>query len=109
MTQRIRKAAVLGAGVMGSGIAAQLANAGIPVLLLDMVPPQAGPGDNASSQTFRNKFALNALVGLKKQKPAPLYTLEALALITAGNFDEHLPLLKDCDWVVEVVKEDLAV
>jgi 3-hydroxyacyl-CoA dehydrogenase len=101
MHDRIRKAAVLGAGVMGSGIAAHLANAGIPVVLLDIAPP-----DGSSP---KSKFALNALANLKKQKPAPLFTLQALSLIEAGNFDEDLAKIADCDWVVEVVKEDMAV
>ncbi len=107
MTFRIRKAAVLGAGVMGSGIAAHLANAGIPVLLLDIVPPQAGEGDKPDSKAFRNKFAQTAVANLKKQKPAPLMTEKALSLIEIGNFDDDLKRVGECDWVVEVIKEDL--
>ena len=99
---RIRKVAVLGAGVMGSGIAAHLANAGIPVLLLDIVPPNAGPGE-------RNKFALSALANLKKAKPAPLFSAAPLGLISVGNFEDDFGKLKECDWVIEVVKEDLKV
>jgi len=99
---RIRKVAVLGAGVMGSGIAAHLANAGIPVLLLDIVPPNAGPGE-------RNKFALSALANLKKAKPAPLFSAAPLGLISVGNFEDDFGKLKACDWVIEVVKEDLKV
>ncbi|MGQ0506940.1 MAG: 3-hydroxyacyl-CoA dehydrogenase NAD-binding domain-containing protein, partial [Myxococcaceae bacterium] len=109
MSTRIRKAAVLGAGLMGSGIAAHLANAGIPVLLLDIVPPAPGPGDDVKSRSFRNKFALAGLANLKKAKPAPLFTQNVLPLIEIGNFDDDLPRIKDCDWVVEVVKEELAV
>ncbi len=101
MSDRIRKAAVLGAGVMGSGIAAHLANAGIPVILLDIAPPDGS--------TPKSKFAINALANLKKQKPAPLMTLQALSLIQAGNFDDDMAKISDCDWVVEVVKEDMAV
>ena len=101
MSFRIRKAAVLGAGVMGSGIAAHLANAGIPVILLDIVPPNAAPGEN------RNKFAASALTNLRKQKPAPLMTEKALSLIEIGNFDDDLKRVGECDWVVEVIKEDL--
>src|SRR5690606_41194815 len=69
MSQRIRKVAVLGAGVIGSGIAAHVANAGIQALLLDIVPPQAKPGEDTSSRAFRDRFAANALVQLKKAKP----------------------------------------
>jgi 3-hydroxyacyl-CoA dehydrogenase len=105
----IRKVAVLGSGVMGSGIAAHVANAGIPVLMLDMVPPKVGPGDNPASKSFRNKFALAGLANLRKLRPAPLYTLAALDLIEVGNFDDDLARIADCDWVVEVVKEDLPV
>ena len=67
----IRKVAVLGSGVMGSGIAAHVANAGIPVLMLDMVPPEAKPGEDTSKKSFRNNFALGGLVNLKKLRPAP--------------------------------------
>ena len=109
MSLRIRKAAVLGAGVMGSGIAAHFANAGIPVLLLDIVPPSPGPGDRPESKAFRNRFAATALAGLRKQKPSPIFSTAALDLIEPGNFDDDLARLQECDWVVEVVKEDLDV
>ncbi len=107
MSFRIRKAAVLGAGVMGSGIAAHLANAGIPVLLLDIVPPKAEPTDKTDSKAFRNKFAAGAVGNLRKQKPAPLMSEKALALIEVGNLEDDLKRVGDCDWVVEVIKEDL--
>ncbi len=107
MSFRIRKAAVLGAGVMGSGIAAQLANAGIPVVLLDIVPPKAAEGEKTDSRAFRNKFAATAVSNLKKQKPAPLMTERALALIEVGNLEDDLKRVGECDWVVEVIKEDL--
>jgi 3-hydroxyacyl-CoA dehydrogenase len=103
MSFRIRKAAVLGAGVMGSGIAAHLANAGIPVILLDIVPP----GETSTSPAARNKFALSAVANLRKQKPAPLMSEKALSLIEIGNFDDDLKRVGECDWVVEVIKEDL--
>ncbi|MBX7113830.1 MAG: 3-hydroxyacyl-CoA dehydrogenase/enoyl-CoA hydratase family protein [Myxococcaceae bacterium] len=109
MSERIRKAAVLGSGVMGSGIAAHLANAGIGVVLLDIVPPKPAEGDKVDSKAFRNKFAATAVANLKKQKPAPLFSLSALSLIEVGNLEDDLAKLKDCDWVVEVVKEDMAV
>jgi len=104
---KIRKVAVLGAGVMGSGIAAHLANAGIPVLMLDIVPPRAEPTDKPDSKAFRNKFALSAMANLVKQRPAPLMSQKALALIEVGNFEDDLSRVKECDWVVEVIKEDL--
>jgi 3-hydroxyacyl-CoA dehydrogenase len=109
MRNRIRKVAVLGAGVMGSGIAGHLANAGIPSLLLDIVPPKPDPKDDTASKAFRNKFTLNAINNLKKSKPASLYTQAALDLIEIGNFDDDLARIGECDWVIEVVKEDMAV
>ncbi|PID03101.1 3-hydroxyacyl-CoA dehydrogenase [Sporosarcina sp. P2] len=114
MTYQIRKAAVLGSGVMGSGIAAHLANIGIPVLLLDIVPPKLGADDEAKGLTydnpqFRNKFAATALEKLQKQKPAPLTTKNSLSLLTPGNFEDHLDQLKDVDWIIEVVVENLDI
>jgi 3-hydroxyacyl-CoA dehydrogenase len=109
MAFQIRKAAVLGSGVMGSGIAAHLANAGIPVIMLDIVPPRPGEGDKVDSKAFRNKFAATALQNLKKQKPSPIFSQKALALIEVGNFDDDLKRVGECDWVVEVIKEDLAL
>ena len=96
----VRRAAVLGAGTMGSRIAAHLANAGIPVLLLDMVP--AGEGD-------RNRLAKGALDALAKAKPAAFYEPSLAALITAGNFEDDLGKLSGCDWVIEAVAENLAI
>ncbi|MGD0547659.1 MAG: 3-hydroxyacyl-CoA dehydrogenase NAD-binding domain-containing protein [Terracidiphilus sp.] len=96
----IRRATVLGAGTMGSRIAAHLANAGIPTLLLDLVP--AGDGD-------RNCLAKAALEALAKAKPAAFYLPSLVALMTPGNFEDDLPRLVGCDWVIEAVTENLAV
>jgi 3-hydroxyacyl-CoA dehydrogenase len=96
----VRRAAVLGAGTMGSRIAAHLANAGIPSLLLDMVP--AGEGS-------RNRLAESALAALAKAKPAAFYESSLAAMITAGNFEDDLPKLKQCDWVIEAVAENLEI
>ena len=96
----VRRAAVLGAGTMGSRIAAHLANAGIPTLLLDLVP--AGEG-------ARSRLAIGALQALAKSKPAAFYEPQLAALITPGNFDDDLPKLAQCDWVVEAVAENLAI
>ena len=97
----VRRAAVLGAGVMGSRIAAHLANAGIPTLLLDLVPN----GETAQP----SRLALSAIDALLKAKPAALYEPALAALITPGNFDDDLPKLVGCDWVVEAVAENLAI
>lgn len=108
----IRKAAVLGAGVMGSGIAAQLANAGIPVLLLDIVPPNPKEGQDTSDKAWRNSFAAGALAKIAKMKPSPptpIMTKRALELIEVGNFEDDMQKLADCDWVCEVVVERLDI
>ncbi len=96
----VRRAAVLGAGTMGSRIAAHLANAGIPVLLLDMIP--AGEG-------ARNRLALAAMEALGKAKPAAFFEPALAALITPGNFEDDLPKLAQCDWVIEAVAENLEI
>ena len=96
----VRRAAVLGAGTMGSRIAAHLANAGIPSLLLDMVP--AGDGS-------RNRLAESALAALAKSKPAAFYDPSLASMVTVGNFEDDLPRLKQCDWVIEVVAENLEI
>ncbi|HUD15014.1 MAG TPA: 3-hydroxyacyl-CoA dehydrogenase NAD-binding domain-containing protein [Terracidiphilus sp.] len=96
----VRRAAVLGAGTMGSRIAAHLANAGIPVLLLDMIP--AGEGD-------RSCLAKGALEALGKAKPAAFYDASLAALVIPGNFEDDLPKLAGCDWVIEAVAENLAI
>ncbi|MES3036056.1 MAG: 3-hydroxyacyl-CoA dehydrogenase/enoyl-CoA hydratase family protein [Gemmatimonadota bacterium] len=100
MAIEIRRAAVIGAGTMGSGIAAQLANAGIPVLLLDVVPPDAAD---------RNVLAAGALLRMRTQQPAPFMSAEAMALVTPGNVDDDLEALHEVDWIIEAVFEDPAV
>lgn len=114
LSYQINKAAVLGSGVMGSGIAAHLANIGIPVLLLDIVPKELSAdeekkGLTLSDKSVRNRFAEGALQKLLKQKPAPLTSKKNLSLITAGNLEDDLVQLKDVDWIIEVVVENLAV
>ena len=104
--RQINKVAVLGAGTMGSRIAAHMTNAGLPVVLLDIVPP--GTDANAAKQE-RNKIVLGALDGLKKSKPAAFYSPESARLITIGNFDDDLALIADCDWIIEVVAENLEI
>jgi 3-hydroxyacyl-CoA dehydrogenase len=105
-TRQIRKVAVLGAGTMGSRIAAHIANAGLPVVLLDIVPPGTAPD---TSKSERNKFLLAALDGLRKSKPSAFYTADSARLITIGNFDDDLALLADCDWIIEAVAENLDI
>lgn len=114
MAYQIKKAAVLGSGVMGSGIAAHLANIGIPVLLLDIVPNKLTEQEEAKNLTLedrqvRNKFAASALEKLLKQKPAPLAAKQNLSLIEVGNFEDDLEKLKDVDWIIEVIVENLDI
>ncbi|KEZ47903.1 3-hydroxyacyl-CoA dehydrogenase/enoyl-CoA hydratase family protein [Metabacillus indicus] len=114
MNQRIRKAAVLGSGVMGSGIAAHLANIGIPVLLLDIVPRTLTDGEEKKGLTLqdaavRNRISSEAVQKLLKQKPAPLTAKGNLALIEAGNFEDDMHRLAEADWIIEVVVENLEV
>ncbi|MBV8629832.1 MAG: enoyl-CoA hydratase/isomerase family protein [Silvibacterium sp.] len=99
----LRRAAVLGAGAMGSRIAAHLANAGVPVLLLDIVPP-----GNADA-TARSSIAKNAVAALLKAKPAAFYDASSVQLISTGNFEDDLAGLKGCDWIIEAVTEDLSI
>lgn len=112
--RQINRVAVLGAGVMGATIAAHLANAGLDVLLLDMVPKELSgeeqvAGLNLASPQVRNRIARAGLDGLLKMKPAPLYLKEYASQIEVGNFDDDLPRLKECDWVIEVVIEHLPI
>ncbi len=110
----IRKAAVLGAGVMGSGIAAHLANASIPTLILDIVPREPNEDEKAKGlglddKRVRNRFALSALEAMKKASPPPLAHKSRMGLITPGNFEDDLDALADVDWVVEAVVERLDI
>ena len=112
--KQINRVAVLGAGVMGATIAAHLANAGIEVLLLDMVPgelteAEAAAGLDAGSKQVRNRIANNAVAGLASMKPAPLYAPAYAECIEAGNFEDDSARLKECDWVIEVVLENLEI
>jgi 3-hydroxyacyl-CoA dehydrogenase len=103
MKVQINKVAVLGAGVMGAAIAGHLANAGIDVLLLDVLPAELPDGEP------RNKVALQALDALGKAKPAPLYLPSYRGYIEPGNFEDDITRLKECDWVIEVVVENMEI
>jgi len=91
---------------MGSRIAAHIANAGVPVVLLDIVPLGTTPD---AAKPERNRFALVALDALKKSKPSAFYTLDSARFITTGNFDDDLALVADCDWIIEAVAENLDI
>jgi 3-hydroxyacyl-CoA dehydrogenase len=107
MTFDIRKVAVLGAGTMGGGIAAHLANIGIPVLLLDMVPPDLSEAERNDPKA-RNRIVQSLYDRMVKARPANLARAERGDLITLGNFEDDLDKIADCDWIVEVIVEQLA-
>lgn len=114
MAHQINKAAVIGSGVMGSGIAAHLANIGIPVLLLDIVPNKLTAEEEAKGLTLedrkvRNRLTDQALKNMKKQKPAPLASKDSLSRISTGNLEDDLDKLKEADWIIEVVVENLEI
>lgn len=114
MTRHIRKVAVIGSGVMGSGIAAHLANVGIPSLLLDIVPRELSEEERAKGLTLedkavRNRLSSTAIKKLAKQKPAPLSTKAKATYIEPGNLEDDLNRLEEVDWIIEVVVENLAV
>src|SRR5512147_1140550 len=94
--KRIEKVAVLGAGTMGSRIAAHLANAGVDTYLLDIVPPQADSKN-------RNQVAAAGLDAAKKSKPAAFFDAALSRLVTIGNFEDDLDKLSQCDWIIEAV------
>ena len=108
MTRHIRKCAVLGSGLMGTGIAAHLANVGLEVLLLDIVPPDLSEAD-AKNPAARNRFANDNVKKALKAKPAPFYDNDYAKRIETGNLDDDLDKLKDCDWIIEVVIERLDI
>ena len=100
MADTINKVCVIGAGVMGAGIAAQVANAGVPVLLLDIVPK-----DGAD----RDAIAKGAVAKMLKTEPAPFMSPAAAKLVETGNIEDHLARVAECDWIVEAVVERLDI
>lgn len=106
MIKNIKKVAVLGSGIMGSGIACHLANVDIEVLLLDMVPEDKLSEKNKKS---RNNLVDSSLLNSVKSKPSPLFSKSKLKNITTGNFTDDFDKIKDYDWIIEVVVERLEV
>jgi 3-hydroxyacyl-CoA dehydrogenase len=96
----IRSVAVLGAGTMGSRIAAHFANAGVPALLLDIVVP---------GQPNRNAAALKGIENALKQRPGGFFTDDKAALVQPGNFEDNLQQLAGCDWIIEAVVENIDI
>jgi len=114
MAYEIKKAAVLGAGVMGATIAAHLTNAGIECCLLDIIPFELTDADKKKGLTeqspeWRNRFAATGLNGALKSKPASFYSKKNASMIKIGNFEDNLKWLADVDWVIEVVIENIKI
>lgn len=110
----IKKAAVLGAGTMGAGIAAHLTNAGIPTLLLDIAPSELTPDEAAKGLTLESPKVRNRIVtamfdAAKKLRPAPFMLGDNAKLIDLGNFSDDMPKLGDCDLIIEAVVENLDI
>jgi 3-hydroxyacyl-CoA dehydrogenase len=106
MTTPIRKVCVIGGGVMGSGIAAHLANAGVRVLLLDIVPPNLTDAEKQDKKA-RDRFAQGGLDKAVKARPAAFFHASLAGLVRVGNVDDDLELAKDCDLVIEAIIERL--
>lgn len=106
MNKSISKVGVLGSGVMGSQIACHMANIGLEVVLLDIVPKEAQDSDDKKA---RNQIVNGALQKAVKSNPSPVYSKSVIQHITTGNFDDDLNLLDDCDWIIEAVIERLDI
>ncbi len=108
MKRSIKKAAVLGSGIMGSRIACHFANIGLEVLLLDIVPFDLSE-EEKKNPAARNRIVNQSLETAVKSKPSPLYSEDKAKLISTGNFDDDLEKIKECDWVIEAVVERLDI
>lgn len=114
MKRRIHKVAVIGSGIMGSGIACHFANIGVEVLLLDIIPNKLDDKEISNGLTLENKSVRNRIVNqsLKstlKSKPSPIYDQKFAGRITTGNLEDDLHRIKDVDWIIEVVVERLDI
>lgn len=114
MKRRIKKVAVLGSGVMGSAIACHFANIGVEVLLLDIVPAELNESEKVKGLSLdhdkvKNRIVNTALKTALKSKPSPIYHPSFAHLIHTGNFDDDFSKVKACDWVIEVVIEQLEI
>ena len=112
--RRIQNVAVIGSGIMGSGIACHFANIGVEVLLLDIVPRELNDKEKAKGlslddKAVRNRLVNDALTAAIKSKPAPLYHKDFAKRITTGNLEDDIAKVKDVDWIIEVVVERLDI
>jgi len=114
LNRKINKIAIIGSGIMGSGIACHFANIGVEVLLLDIVPFELNDVEKTKKLTLDSKIVRNRLVNdaLKtslKSKPSPIYNKKFANRITTGNLEDDLHFIKDVDWIMEVVVERLDI
>jgi 3-hydroxyacyl-CoA dehydrogenase len=114
MKRPIKKVAVIGSGIMGSGIACHFANIGVEVLLLDIVPRELNDTEKAKGLTLenpvvRNRIVNDSLTAALKSKPSPIYNKKFADRISTGNLDDDLPKIKEVDWIIEVVVERLDI
>jgi len=114
MTRRIKKVAIIGSGIMGSGIACHFANIGVEVLLLDIVPRELNDKEKAKGLTLedkvvRNRLVNDALTASLKSKPSPIYSKKFAERITTGNLEDDIAKVADVDWIMEVVVERLDI
>ena len=105
MTKPVRRAGVIGAGVMGSGIMAHFANAGVDVVMLDIVPPGLSE-EEKKNPAKRNAFAAGGLKSALKAKPAAFFNPVYAERVTVGNLEDDIDLLKGCDLVIEAIIEN---
>jgi 3-hydroxyacyl-CoA dehydrogenase len=108
LNKHIRKVAVLGSGLMGTGIAAHLAGCGLEVLMLDILPPDLTESES-KNPAARNRIGQTSLQTALKAKPAPFYDQKFASRIIVGNFEDDFSKIKDCDWIIEVVVERLDI
>ncbi|CAI8389513.1 3-hydroxyacyl-CoA dehydrogenase/enoyl-CoA hydratase family protein [Flavobacteriaceae bacterium] len=114
MKRRINKIAIIGSGIMGSGIACHFANIGVEVLLLDIVPRELNDkekklGLTLDDKAVRNRLVNDALKTALKSKPSPIYSQKFAQRITTGNIEDDISKVKDVDWIMEVVVERLDI
>ena len=113
-TRRIKKIAIIGSGIMGSGIACHFANIGVDVLLLDIVPRELNDKEKAKGlsledKVVRNRLVNDALTASLKSKPSPIYHQKFASRITTGNLEDDIAKVADVDWIMEVVVERLDI
>ena len=114
MTRRIKKVAIIGSGIMGSGIACHFANIGVEVLLLDIIPRELSEIEKAKGLTLNDKLVRNRLVNdalttSLKSSPSPIYNQKFAERISTGNVEDDLHKIKEVDWIMEVVVERLDI